>query len=65
MEDLQEQPVKPRQPSKLDDHPLIPLVEFEDRMRDVLSVTPEEVDRREVAYQRQQDMKRKGKKKAA
>ena len=59
MEDLQETHVKPRQPSKLDDHPLIPLAEFEDRMREVLSVPPEEVQRREAEYQRQQAQKRK------
>ncbi len=59
MEDLQEKPAKPRQPSKLDDHPLIPVGDFEDRMREVLSVTPEELLRRESEYQREQAEKRK------
>jgi len=58
----EKQPVKPRQPSKLDNHPLIPLSDFEGKMREVLTVTPEEVQRREAEYQRQQADKRKNKK---
>lgn len=54
---------KPRTPSKLDDHPLIPLADFEGKMREVLTVTPEEVERREAEYQRQQEAKRKNRKK--
>jgi len=64
MEDGQKTMDKPRQPSKLDDHPLIPLAEFEGRMREVLAVTPEEVERREAEYQKQQAQKRKSKKAA-
>lgn len=56
--------VKPRTPSKLDDHPLIPLADFEGKMREVLTVTPEEMQRRETEYQRQQAEKRKNKKSA-
>jgi len=43
MEDGQKPMAKSRQPSKLDDHPLIPLTDFESKMREVLTVTPEEV----------------------
>ena len=50
-----------RQPSKLDEHPLIPTGEFEDQMREALAVTPEEVARREAEYQRQQAEKKRSK----
>jgi len=62
MEDGEKPVTKPRQPSKLDDHPLIPLAEFEGRMREVLAVTPEEVQKREAEYQRQQTEKKKARK---
>ncbi len=64
MEDEGKTVTKPRQPSKLDNHPLIPLADFEDRMRGVLSVIPEEIERREAEYQKQQAQKRKSKKAA-
>jgi len=51
---------KPRQPSKLDDYPLIPLADFEGRMREVLSDTPDEAKRREAEYQREQAERRRG-----
>jgi hypothetical protein len=62
MEDGENTVTKPRQPSKLDDHPLIPLADFEGKMREVLAVTPEEVERRAAEYQRQQAEKRKARK---
>ena len=65
MEDGEKPVTNPRQPSKLDDHPLIPIGEFQDRMREVLAVTPEEVARREAEYQREQAAKTKGRKQAA
>lgn len=64
MDNSQQKPAKPRQPSKLDDHPLTPLADFQGRMREVLTVTPEEVQRRETEHQRQQAEKRKNKKAA-
>lgn len=53
---------KLRHPSKVDDHPLMPLADFEGRRREALSVTPEEVKSREAEYQREQGDKRKNKK---
>ena len=51
--------IKPRQPSKLDAHPLIPSGEYEGRMREALGIALEEVKRREAEYQEQQAEKRK------
>jgi len=65
MEDREKPVTKPRQPSKLDNHPLIPLADFEGKMREVLAVTPEEVQRRETEYQQQQRDKQKNRKKVA
>ena len=59
MEDGEKPVSKPRQPSKLDEHPIIPLDDFEGKMREIMSVTPEELLRRETEYQRQQAEKAK------
>jgi len=59
MEAGQKTVAKPRQPSKLDDYLLIPLADFEGKMCEVPTVTPEEVARREAEYQREQAEKRK------
>ena len=52
---------KPRQPSKLDDHPRIPIGESEGWMREILAVMLEEVGRREAEYQREQAERHKNK----